>query len=167
MIDPENPPGRAADGNRLPPAANSFGDFVRFQEDGQLDAELAEALRNLASDMMNNAIESGGKAKGKMVLTFDFALEGRVFAIAAKPVYIPREVMMAYTQADLDNLRASLVTVATGAQRVRYADGREVTFQSVEAVKAAIEVVQAQLTAEDRARGAIRRRSMPYYKPGL
>ena len=84
MIDPENPPGRAADGNRLPPAANSFGDFVRFQEDGQLDAELAEALRNLASDMMNNAIESGGKAKGKMVLTFDFALEGRVFAIAAK-----------------------------------------------------------------------------------
>ena len=84
MIDPENPPGRAADGNRLPPAANSFGDFIRFQEDGHLDAELSEALKQLASDMSHTAIESGGKAKGKMGLTFDFALEGRVFSIAAK-----------------------------------------------------------------------------------
>lgn len=84
MIDPENPPGRAADGARLPPAANSFGDFIRFQEDGQLDAELAETLRALSSDMAHTAIESGGKAKGKMTLTFDFSLEGRVFTIAAK-----------------------------------------------------------------------------------
>ena len=74
---------------------------------------------------------------------------------------------MAYTQADLDKLRATLVSVATGAQKVRYQDGREVTFQSVEAVKAAIEVVQTQLTAEDRARGAMRRRFVPYYKSGL
>jgi hypothetical protein len=84
MIDPENPPGRAADGERLPPAANSFGDFVRFLEDGQLDAELTEVLRTMASDMSNNAIESGGKAKGKLTLTLDFALEGKVFTIASK-----------------------------------------------------------------------------------
>jgi hypothetical protein len=84
MIDPENPPGRAADGQHLPPAANSFGEFVRFLEDGQLDAELTEALKKMASDMSHNAIESGGKAKGKVTLTLEFALEGRVFTIGAK-----------------------------------------------------------------------------------
>lgn len=75
---------RAADGGRLPPAANTFADFVRFLEDGQLDAELSDALKLMSSDMSNTAIESGGKAKGKLVLTLDFALEGRVFTIAAK-----------------------------------------------------------------------------------
>ncbi|WP_150131812.1 hypothetical protein [Sphingomonas carotinifaciens] len=83
MIDPENPP-RAADGARMPPAANSFGDFVRFLEDGQLDAELSEVLRSLSSDMAHTAIESGGKAKGKLTLTLDFTLDGRVFTIKAK-----------------------------------------------------------------------------------
>jgi hypothetical protein len=84
MIDPENPPGRAADGGMMPPAANSFVDFVRFLEDGQFDRELTEVLRQMASDMSNNAIDSGGKAKGKLTLTFNFALEGRVFSIASK-----------------------------------------------------------------------------------
>lgn len=94
MIDPENPPRKesedragamvAADGNRLPPAANSFGDFIRFQEDGQLDAELAEALRKLAHDMSATAIESGGKATGKITLQVGFSLEGKIFTIASK-----------------------------------------------------------------------------------
>jgi hypothetical protein len=74
----------AADGKPLPPAANSFADFVRFQEDGQLNAEMTEALQNLAHDMMATAIESGGKAKGKMSVSFDFSLDGRVFSIASK-----------------------------------------------------------------------------------
>lgn len=84
MIDPENPPGRAADGGRLPPAANSFGEFVRFLEDGQLDAELTNALKDLNTEMSHVAIESGGKAKGKLTLTLDFSLEGKVFTIASK-----------------------------------------------------------------------------------
>lgn len=83
IIDPENPP-RAADGNRMPPAANSFGDFVRFLEDGQLDAELSEVLRKMSSDMAHTAIENGGKAKGKLTISLDFALDGRVFTIKAK-----------------------------------------------------------------------------------
>ena len=48
------------------------------------DAELSDGLRQLSSDMANTAIESGGKSKGKLVLTLDFALEGRVFTISAK-----------------------------------------------------------------------------------
>lgn len=89
MIDPERPPHRAAeeravDGNRLPPAANSFSEFIRFQEDGQLDAEMTEALKNLASDMMATAIESGGKATGKLTLQVGFSLDGRIFTIASK-----------------------------------------------------------------------------------
>lgn len=87
LVDPDNPPPRqatAADGGALPPAANNFSDFVRFQEDGQLNAELTEALKALAHDMMATAIESGGKAKGKMTLAFDFSLEGKVFSIASK-----------------------------------------------------------------------------------
>ena len=89
MATPERGPseGRvisAADGNPMPPAANSFSDFVRFQEDGQLNAELTEALQSLAHDMMATAIESGGKAKGKMTLSFDFSLDGRVFSIGSK-----------------------------------------------------------------------------------
>lgn len=83
MIDPENPP-RAADGGRLPPAANTFGDFVRMLSDGDFDRELTDVLQQLNQDMSNAAIEQGGKAKGKLVVTFDFALEGRVFAIGSK-----------------------------------------------------------------------------------
>lgn len=83
LIDQDDPP-RAADGNRVQPAVNSFGEFVRFLEDGQLDAELSEVLRKLSSDMANNAIEGGGKARGKLTLTLDFGLNGRVFTIKAK-----------------------------------------------------------------------------------
>lgn len=82
LVDPENPP-RAVDGGRMP-AASTFADFVRFLEDGQLDSSLSDELKRLASDMSATAIESGGKAKGKMTLTLDFALEGRVFTIRAK-----------------------------------------------------------------------------------
>jgi hypothetical protein len=94
MVDPEDPPHRqaqeraagmvAADGGRLPPAANSFSEFVRFQEDGQLDAEMSEALRKLAHDMAATAIESGGKASGKLTLQIGFALDGKIFTIASK-----------------------------------------------------------------------------------
>ncbi|WP_152997845.1 hypothetical protein ACNFJ7_02110 [Sphingomonas sp. HT-1] len=78
------PPIPPADGGRMPPAANTFGDFVRFLEDGQFDVELTEVMKSLAGEMANAAIDSGGKSKGKLTLTFDFALEGRVFSIAAK-----------------------------------------------------------------------------------
>lgn len=83
MIDPDNPP-RAADGARLPPSANSFADFVRMLSDGDFDRDLTEVLQALNTDMCDAAIEQGGKAKGKLTLTFDFSLEGRVFSIGSK-----------------------------------------------------------------------------------
>lgn len=89
LVDPENPPSRqasdrAADGAPLAPAANSLSDLIRFLEDGQLNADATVALKELNSDMCNAAIESGGKSKGKLVLTLDFSLEGNVFSIASK-----------------------------------------------------------------------------------
>jgi hypothetical protein len=74
---------------------------------------------------------------------------------------------MAYQQSDLDDLHATLITVATGPQKVRFADGRENTFQSVEAVSAAIKVVEAQLTMQAQALSGINRRRVPYYRSGL
>ncbi|TCP30702.1 hypothetical protein [Sphingomonas sp. BK235] len=68
---------------------------------------------------------------------------------------------MAFSQTDLDTLRAA---IASGVMRVRYADGREVTYQSTEAM----------LTAEQRIMDAIasapgsgrRRRRAPAWRNG-
>jgi ribosome biogenesis protein Tsr3 len=74
---------------------------------------------------------------------------------------------MAYQQSDLDKLHATLVAVATGAQEVQFADGRRTKFQTVEAVAAAIAVVDAQLKMQTRALGSIVRHRVPYYRSGL
>lgn len=74
---------------------------------------------------------------------------------------------MAYQQSDLDKLHTTLVAVATGAQEVQFADGRRTKFQTVEAVAAAIEVVDAQLKMQTRALGGIVRHRVPYYRSGL
>ena len=88
MVDPDNPPRppaeRSADGSRVAPAANNFADFVRMLSDGDFDRDLTVVLQALNSGMCAAAIEQGGKAKGKLTLTFDFALEGRVFTIGSK-----------------------------------------------------------------------------------
>jgi ribosome biogenesis protein Tsr3 len=74
---------------------------------------------------------------------------------------------MAYQQSDLDKLHTTLVAVATGAQEVQFADGRRTKFQTVEAVAAAIAVVEAQLKMQARALGGIVRHRVPYYRSGL
>lgn len=74
---------------------------------------------------------------------------------------------MPYSQDDLDRLGAALVQIATSPQRVKFADGREVTYQSVEAIEAAMRVVRAQISMEERARGGVVRRRIPYYRSGL
>lgn len=88
MIDPENPPRQqevyAADGTRVAPAANSFSEFISFLEDGDLNRDLTEALRTLSHDMMATAIESGGKASGKITIQIGFSLDGKHFTIASK-----------------------------------------------------------------------------------
>ena len=74
---------------------------------------------------------------------------------------------MAYQQTDLDKLHATLVAVATSPQEVQFADGRKTKFQTVEAVSAAITVVEAQLKMQARALGGIVRHRIPYYRSGL
>lgn len=74
---------------------------------------------------------------------------------------------MAYQQSDLDKLHSTLVAVATGPQKVRFADGRENTFQTVDAVSAAIKVVEEQLKMQARAAGGLVRHRVPYYRSGL
>ena len=54
-----------------------------------------------------------------------------------------------------------------GAQKVRFADGRETTFQSVEAATAAIAVVEAQIKMQASAKSGVLRRRVPYYRSGL
>lgn len=46
---------------------------------------------------------------------------------------------MAYSQADIDALKAS---IATGAFKVRYADGREVTYRSLTDMQRTLAVMQ-------------------------
>lgn len=50
---------------------------------------------------------------------------------------------MAWTQADLDALDAS---IALGAKKVRYADGREVEYRSLREMKGLREDIKASLT---------------------
>lgn len=49
---------------------------------------------------------------------------------------------MAFTQADRDSVATA---IATGAMRVRYADGREVTYQSGADLRAALALIDAEL----------------------
>lgn len=49
---------------------------------------------------------------------------------------------MAFTQTDRDTVAAA---IATGALRVRFADGREVTYQSGADLRAALALIDAEL----------------------
>jgi len=63
---------------------------------------------------------------------------------------------MAWQQSDLDNLDAC---IASGVLVTRFADGREVRYQTLEMLLAARRVVAAQLsTAQAVTAGAVRRR---------
>lgn len=81
FADDENGPRRAADGGHVPGACNTLGEFFRTLEDGQLDADCYEAMKELSAAMNDAAFASGGKAKGKVVITLDFAQEGTVTEI--------------------------------------------------------------------------------------
>lgn len=49
---------------------------------------------------------------------------------------------MAWTEADRDALREA---IALGASKVRYADGREVTFRSLDDMRSILEQIEAEL----------------------
>ena len=83
---------RAADGGHVPGACNTLGDFVRSVEDGQFDADVFGKLRDLNAALSDHAHHNGGKAKGKLVLSFDFNQDGGVTEIkSALKVTMPEE----------------------------------------------------------------------------
>lgn len=53
---------------------------------------------------------------------------------------------MAFKQTDVDTLKAA---IATGAVRVRYADGRELTYRSQAELERALTLVQGEVTGPD------------------
>lgn len=74
---------------------------------------------------------------------------------------------MAWTQDDLDKLRGALISVASGAQTIRYADGRQVTYHSPDQISAAIKVVETQVKMADRAASGITRRRFGAFRSGV
>jgi hypothetical protein len=52
---------------------------------------------------------------------------------------------MAFTQADRDTVAAA---IATGALRVRFADGREVTYQNGADLRAALALIDGELAGQ-------------------
>ena len=61
---------------------------------------------------------------------------------------------MAYTQADLDELKRSLVM---GTTKVRHADGREVNYRSLAEIQSIINLIQAELDPDPGASARSRR----------
>jgi hypothetical protein len=79
---------RPADGGQRHPAAHSLADFIRMQEDGQFDADVAFDLNELAADLEELAEATGqGKLKAKLTITIDIAREpAGHYVFAAKHV---------------------------------------------------------------------------------
>lgn len=61
---------------------------------------------------------------------------------------------MAWTQTDLDNLRAA---AASGVRKVSFADGRSTEYQNADMILAAIKVVEADLAGVANGRQSRRR----------
>lgn len=82
----------AADGRALRPAASTFGQFIGILEDGQFDADVALALKEMAAGLQDVA-STQGTAKGKLTVEIDFKVDNGMFVIAAKhKVKMPEEV---------------------------------------------------------------------------
>lgn len=81
----------AADGRALRPAASTFGQFIGFLEDGQFDADVALALKEMAANLQDIA-STQGTAKGKLTVEIDFKVDNGMFVIAAKhKIKMPEE----------------------------------------------------------------------------
>lgn len=68
--------------------------------------------------------------------------------------------MAGYTEQDLTTIRGH---IASGVMKVRFADGREVTYQSTEALMAAERVIAAQVNTAT----GVRRKRFAAYRSGL
>lgn len=69
-----------------PPQSNvqkctTFAHFLAMMNAGRFQQELTELLPQIAAALENHAAESGGKAKAKLKLEFDFLLKKGVYEI--------------------------------------------------------------------------------------
>lgn len=71
---------------------------------------------------------------------------------------------MAWTQADLDTVRSN---IATGVLLTRFADGREVRYQSLDMLIAAERVIASSLSAAEQLTKGAARRKFGVFKSGL
>ena len=97
MSDPHDPgtgeiiEQRAADGGQRYPAAHSLADFIRMQEDGQFDADVAFDLNELAAELEQLAQDTGqGKLKAKLTITVDIIRDPAGFYVFAAKHAIKR-----------------------------------------------------------------------------
>lgn len=75
---------RAADGGQRYPAAHSLADFIRMQEDGQFDADVAFDLNELAADLEELAESTGqGKLKAQLTIKVDIIRDPAGFYVFA------------------------------------------------------------------------------------
>lgn len=81
-IDKET--GEVLSDNREEVTAKSFTHFLSMLEDGQLNSELSTELQELCKEMEDHSRNYGSKAKGKVSITIDFALEKGIFEIFSK-----------------------------------------------------------------------------------
>ena len=95
--------------------APAFADFLRNIEGGRLHADATEQYRELVHDMRQQALATGSKPKGKILLVLDVKLDGGVFevrgdvrAVAPKK---PREKTIFYAD------RTDNLTVINPAQQ--------------------------------------------------
>lgn len=74
-------------------ATHSFQKFIGNVEDGQLQADLTNALQRLLADMRTHQINVGGNPKGKIAINFDFKLENGVVEVSGNySVTAPKRV---------------------------------------------------------------------------
>ena len=68
--------------------------------------------------------------------------------------------MAGYTEQDLTTIRSH---IASGVMKVRFADGREVTYQSADQLMAVERVIQSQINVG----AGVRRKRFASYRSGL
>lgn len=61
----------AADGSQRYPAANTLTDLIHMLSDGQFNYDCSADLQKMAEDMEELGIDTGGKVKGKVVVSIE------------------------------------------------------------------------------------------------
>lgn len=80
----------AADGGARYPAAHSLADFIRMQEDGQFDADVAYDLNELAGELEQLAEDGQGKLKAQLTIKVDITRDPAGFYVFAATHAIKR-----------------------------------------------------------------------------